>query len=169
MAIQFNSLPGNKPGFAVPPKGHYIAVIDKAEMKQPKDPSKDLYLSLTLNLSDETGKSFGKIFDMITTSDSDYSRYKLKRFIEALELPIKGSFELKDLTKMVQGKKLRVDVAIDDRGDQPKAVVDIFTDEIFYPLEDKTPVINAADALDEEVADVFGGSPSLPADEDTEY
>ena len=106
---------------------------------------------------------------MITTSDSDYSRYKLKRFIEALELPIKGSFELKDLTKMVQGKKLRVDVAIDDRGDQPKAVVDIFTNEIFYPLEDKTPVINAADALDEEVADVFGGSPSLPADEDTEY
>ena len=174
MAIQFNQLPGGRPqGFPVPPKGQYIAVISKAEMKQPKDQTKDMYLSMVLDLTDDAGKSHGKVFDIISSSDNEYIRFKLKRLIEALELPITGSFELKDLTKMVPGKKLRVDITVDDRGDQPKAVVDIFSNEIFYPLEaSPAPAapIQAPDALDDEIADVFGGPANVTSeDADTIY
>ena len=150
MAIRFDQLPADKPGFSLPEKGQYTALIEKAEMKTPKnDPTKPPYLNLTLSLTDAEGKNKGKIFDIISESDNDYVRYKLKRFIEAMRIPITGSIELKDICKVVQGKTMLVDTTIDDKQDPPRAVVDIFNAEIFYPL-DQAPVtapINAPDAL----------------------
>lgn len=150
--INFDSLPGGKPGFSVIPKGKYLATITKAEMRTPKsNPQAKMYLSLTYAIKDESGKGFGNIFDMISESESDYIRYKLKRFIEALKLPITQTFELKDLTKIVSNKSFWVDLMVDEKSDPPKTVVDIFSGEIFYPLEQNSPQqepINAPDAAD---------------------
>lgn len=148
----------------MPEPGTYFGIIEKAEMKAPKDPNKPDYLNLTIALQDKTGKACGKIFDILSESDKDLIRYKIMRFITALNIPITGAFDLKDLTKIVTGKKLIVDITIDDpKKKDPdsaypaKAVVDVFTGMIYYPLSEASTIfgtaaptgaINAPDAED---------------------
>lgn len=163
--INFDTLPNDKPVSQAEP-GAYFGTIEKAEMKQPKDPSKKPYLSVTYGLTNKEGKSFGKFFDLITESEHDIARYKLKRFIVALELPLTGAFELADLTKIIVGKKLILDLVKDTKSEQPRLTVDLFTGMAFYPLSEATEKfgiaavgeINASDAHD---APVY--------EEDTEY
>jgi hypothetical protein len=160
--INFNALPTDKPN-ALPAAGPYFATIEKAEMKTPNNPNKPDYLNLTLAIQNKEGKSAGKIFDILSESDNDVIRYKLLRFITALNLPITGAFELKDLTKIVTGKKMIVDVTIDDpKKKDPnspysaKAVVDVFSGMVYYPLTEASAIfgiqptgeINAPDADD---------------------
>lgn len=167
MAINFNALPNEKPN-ANPAPGQYFATIEKAEMKANKTPGKPDYLNLTLGLQTKDGKSAGKIFDIIAESDNDVVRYKIQRFITALEIPITGAFELRDLPKIIVGKKIIVDITIDDpKKKDPnspyaaKAVVDVFTGMIYYPLAEASTIfgieiqnptgdapINAPDATD---------------------
>ena len=157
MGINFDALPNGKPD-NVPTNGTYYANIEKAEMKPPKDPTKKPYINVTLALKDKEGKSVGKIWDKITESDHDLMRYKLQRFITALEIPLSGTFELKDLCKIIPGKNFVVDIMREEReGQRPQGVVDIFTNEIYYPMSQASeifeivggsPFINAADALD---------------------
>lgn len=150
MAINFDQLP-DKPAPSLIDKGKYLARIEKAEMKTPKanTTNKPDYLNLTLALKDETGNSKGKIFDIITESDSDYVRFKLKQLLQALNIKLK-SFELKDLPKLIQGKDLWVDVTIDDKQDPPRNTVDIFTGQVYYPLNSSSfdNLIDASDAED---------------------
>lgn len=154
MTIRFDQLPSERPGFTVP-KGQYAALIEKAEMKTSKtDPSKPAYLNLTLAISDESGKGMGKVYDILTESDNEYVRYKLKRFIEAMEIPMTGSIELKDIAKIVSGKRTRVDIMMDEKSTSPRPVVDIFSAEIYYPLTQPLDApINASDATDSEDPD----------------
>ena len=165
MAINFNSLPNTRPN-QLPEPGKYYATIEKAEMTKPKDPTRPPYLNLTLALQDKNGKSCGKIFrDILSESDSDIVRYKIQRFITALNLPITDVFELKDLVKIVVGKKMIVDVTIDDPKKKdpnspyaPSPVVDVFSGMIYYPLSEaatlfdtdpiETEEVNAPDADD---------------------
>jgi hypothetical protein len=166
MSINFNALPSDKPN-ALPDPGKYFAVIEKAEMKSSTtDPNKPDYLSITFALTNKEGKSCGKIFDILSESDKDLIRYKIQRFITALNIPITGNFELKDLTKIVVGKKLILDVTIDDpKKKDPnspysaKAVVDVFSGMIYYPIAEASAIfgiqpptdggtINAPDAAD---------------------
>lgn len=169
--INFDALPNTKPN-VLPEPGCYYAIIEKAEMKENKDPAKLPYLHLVFAIQDKNGKSCGKVFDIISESDHDLVRYKIQRFITALELPITGNFELKDLPKIIVGKKLLVDISNDDpKKKDPnspypiKAVVDMFSGQIFYPLseaaiifkdEDGAPsteaVFNAPDADDAVIA-----------------
>lgn len=163
--INFDTLPNNKPITQLEP-GTYFAVVEKAEMKAPKDPSKKPYLSITFGLTNKDGASCGKLFDIIADSEHDLVRYKLKRFIVALELPLTGGFELADLTKIVVGKKLILDVTKDTKSEQPRMVVDMFKGMIYYPLCESSEIfgmaavgeINAKDATD---APIF--------EDDTEY
>ena len=153
MAIQFNSLPSEKPGGALIEKGQYRAKIEKAEMKVSKqNPSNPPYLNLTLNIFGDNGQSKGKVFDMITESDNDYVRYKLKRFIELLGIPMNTTtvLELKDLAKLAPGKEMLVDITVDEKQTPARSVVDIFSGEIYYPLEEADDDIpfNAPDAED---------------------
>lgn len=170
MAINFDALPTDKPN-AIPDKGSYIATIEKAEMRNPKDPKKPAYLSLTYVLKDASGKFAGKLFDGIYESDHDLMRYKLMRFITALEIPLTGSFELKDLCKIIQNKTFIVDITKEDKeGQPPRAVVDIFTNQIYYPMSEaseifgnsacETQTINASDAADAQ---------GMSAPDDVEY
>lgn len=140
MAINFNSLPTEKPATGnIIPKGQYIGTIAKSEMKQGKDPSKPPYLNIELDINDiSSGTSMGKLWVILTESEAPLQRYQLSRFIKALELPITGEFDLKDLTKMINGKKLLIDVVPEDRNDgkeATKSVADVFSGDVFYPFK----------------------------------
>lgn len=139
MAINFNALPSEKPamGGSMIPKGQYIATIEKAEMKQGQDTSKPAYLNLQLDIMDEASEAkLGKVFHILTESNHPLPMFQLKRIIESLNLPITDEFELKDLAKMIQGKKIKVDIA-PEKAEEGKvatrSVVDVFSGQIFYP------------------------------------
>lgn len=134
MAINFNELPSSKP-VSVLDSGYYKGEIVKAEMTQSKS-SSATYLQITYNLVNKQGKSCGKLWDNLFDSDKEFLRYKLARFITALKIPLTGSFELKDLAKIVVGKSLIIDVGVDDKGQRPRNQVEPFKGDMFYPVEE---------------------------------
>lgn len=156
MGINFDSLPNNKP-VTVIPKGRYLAKIEDAQMKTGKDTSKPDYLNLKYSLKTIDGKNVGTLFDIIAESEHSLMQYKLKRFLIATGITFTGSFELKDVQKIVIGKEFIVDTTIDVKENQPdRSVVDVFTGEIYYNLSEVSDlfegapesIINAPDALD---------------------
>lgn len=142
--INFNSLPTDKPN-SLPETGSYYAKIESAEMKQGKDPTKPPYLNIALALTDKYGKSCGKIFDILAESDKELIQYKIARFVLALDLARLGSFELADLVKIIKNKQLIVDVKQEEAKDgyPAKAVVDVFSGSIYYPLSDAATIFGA--------------------------
>lgn len=134
MAINFDALPQSKPAGNLLPAGFYKATISKAEMKTPKNGGND-YLALTLDCVNAQGQS-GKVWDNLYDSDKELVRYKLKRFIDALRLPLSGTFELKDLCKVVTGKQLVVDVGVDEKSDRPRNQVEVFKNDLYYPINE---------------------------------
>jgi len=158
MAINFDSLPSDKP-FSIPEPGTYFATIESAEMKQGKDLTKPPYLNLKYKLKRADGKSAGTLFDLIAESEHSLMQYKLKRFLIAIGVSFEGEFELKDIAKLCVGKEIIVDTKIEEGTDgrQDRAVVDLFTNEIYYNISEAkeifgesiaTPKINASDAKD---------------------
>lgn len=130
MAISFDSLP-NAPQANLIPAGAYIATIEKATMKQPKDDKKPPYLNLQLDIKDAEGKSYGKLFDIITESESEYMRYKLRCFIQAIDVNLGNVFELRDLTKVCVGKKCEVTVTIDEKSTPPRSQINMFAADMY--------------------------------------
>ena len=163
MAINYDSLPSTKPQNTIP-AGFYQATIIKAEMRKSKNTGND-YLSIQYDLNNGAGIT-GKLYDMQMESEKEFLRYKLQRFLTALQLNLVGSFELKDLCKLINGKKLIVDVTVEDSDKGKQNTVNSFEHEIYYPInewasltagssesvldsvEDGPATINAADALD---------------------
>lgn len=175
--INFDTLPDSNPA-SLPAKGKYYATIKKAEMKQPQDTTKPMYLNLQLALKDAQGRDAGTVFDIISESDHQLVRYKLKRFITALELPITGEFELRDLAKVVPNKQFIVDITHEEKdGRPPKAVVDIFTAEIYYPMSMASEIFgnSFADNADDDVpffineSDATDANPSASPAADEEF
>lgn len=157
MPINFDSLPNTGSEFTIVPKGRYTAKIKKAEMKQPKDETKPKYLSLQYTLT-ENGKTVANVFDALYESDAQLLRYKLKRFIEALKLPITGNFELKDLCKMVVNKSFTVAITTEEYNNNTRNVVDVFDDTIYEAIgTTEAPQVDNDDL------------PFSAADEDEEY
>jgi len=155
MSVNFDSLPSDNPNGTIP-KGRYHATIKSAEMKQGK-PDKDgnlkaPYLNACLMLKTiDKNQGKGNMYDIISESEQPIAQYKLRRLVEALELPITGKFELKDLCKIIVGKEMLVDITIDNPKEDSvypaKNVVDVFSGAIYYSTTD-TPAINAEDAED---------------------
>ena len=166
MAINFDALSNSK-GYNIPEPGTYLATIESAEMKQGKDVSKPMYLNVKYKLTNKDGKSVGTIFDILTESEHQLMQYKLKRFLLAIGISFEGEFELKDISKLCVGKQLIVDVKKEDAKDnmRERAVVDLFTGDIFYNIKEAkdifgeahTDTINADDAEDaaQDVIDEF--------------
>lgn len=147
--IHFDQLPNTNPvANTLIPKGTYYGTISKAEMRQGKDPAKPPYLSLTWDIKDQTGKSKGKLFDMITEPTADLTMYKLRRFITALQLPIQGDFILKDLVKIIVGKTCILDITIDDKSEPHRNAVNVFKGEIYYPTTEANKIF-AENAVDD--------------------
>ena len=161
MSINMNSIPTTKPAMnTIIPKGSYIAKIVKSEMKTPKSGKAD-YFSAECDITDPASNTpMGKFWINLYESEAQLVRYQLGRFIKALGLNIVGEFELKDLTKMVNGKSLIVDICPEDKPDPQRSVVDISA-ECFYPLESKSELDRVAD----EINDVFTAPISQPVAE----
>lgn len=158
MAINYDELPSIKPDNVLP-NGYYKATIVKAEMRVSKNTGAP-YLSVQYDLSNDQGNT-GKLFDMQMESEKEFLRYKLQRFLTALQLNLTGTFELKDLCKLINGKKIIVDVSTEDSDRGKRNTVNSFEHEIYYPISEwaaltgatvadivDTPEINAADAAD---------------------
>lgn len=133
MAINFAALPTSNP-FSLPKVGVYKAKIEEAEMRTPKsDATKPQYLNVKLVLFNHDGSKAGTVYDIFSESDASVVQFKLSRFIQACGLPLTGSMELKDIGKIVVGRTVVVDVTHDKKSEQPRAVVDVFSRECYYP------------------------------------
>lgn len=158
--INFQNLPTRAPN-SLPDKGVYVYTIENAQMRRSAN---NEYLEIKAILSKGDGKKVATIFDRIMDIDSDIPRYKLRQFIQALNLPIVGEFQLSDLTKMVIGKRVLADITHEKSRDPQypdKAIVDPFSAEVYYPMSRadellglitpagaETGAINASDAAD---------------------
>ena len=146
--INMNSIPTSKPAMStIIPKGQYLCKIVKSEMKQGQNLEKPPYFSAECDVTDPISRTnMGKFWINLYESEAALVRYQLGRFIKALGLNIVGEFELKDLTKMVNGKSLMVDIKPEERkdgGTPQRSVVDIDA-ECFYPVQ---PEEEAPDAV----------------------
>ena len=140
MPINFDGLPQDNP-FALPENGLYKGHIAAAEMKTPKPKIIDGvsttgadYLNLKIELFDENNDKKGVIFDILSESESSVVQYKIGKFAHATGLPKSGSMELRDIAKLVNGKDIGVDVVIDKKSDQHRAVVDVFSGGVYYTI-----------------------------------
>ena len=168
MAISFDTLPSAKPLNEIT-KGSYYATIEIAEMRNPKDSSKAPYLNMMFALKTAEGASAGKIYDILTDSDKDLLKYKLARFIKALKLDTTlTTFELADLCKIIKNKTLIVDVVpeIKDGVKTGRTVVDLFTNEIYYPVSDAKLIFKDAPAT-LQVIDEDDAEDAAPVHNDT--
>lgn len=161
MAINFNTLPDSA-NQNVLISGKTKVKVKKAEMKQKNDGTGE-YMNVLLEAFNEQGATMGTFFDIISESDKALPQYKLKRFIIGFGLPISGTFELKDLCKIVVGKEAYAELKIDEReGYAAKTVVDATKDEIYYPINATAQTPTAApmpgDSFEQAEADLpFGG------------
>lgn len=157
MALNFDSLPKEKPGGSISPKGMYYFEVKKAEMKTSKN-SGDSYMSVQLQCSNVESGEKTTVFDMLFDSDKPLLQYKLAQFLRALQLNLRGTFELKDLCKVVFGKRGMVALKIEENeGYSPRNIVDAFDDDIYLPLNatdapapaaSDDPPFNAPDSAD---------------------
>ena len=102
-----------------------------------------LLVELKINLRgpdvrDKNGRNCGKVFDILAESEKGLIQYKIARFLLALGLEKLGTFELVDLVKIIKNKQLLVDIKQEEAKDgyPAKAVVDVFTGSIYYPMSD---------------------------------
>ena len=163
MAINYDALPSSKPQSTLP-AGFYMATIVKAEMKKSTNTGSE-YLSLQYDLNNGAGVT-GKLFDLQMESEKEFLRYKLQRFLTALGLNLSGSFELRDLCKLVNGKKFVVDVTVEDNAQYGKRnTVNSFEHEIYYNINEWASLTSANTAAPSDPFDVVEDVPA-PTDAD---
>ena len=141
MAIHFDALPKEKPedmGGGLPREGFHKVKITKAETTISKAVNK--YLKLFLKTADGP-----VVFDNIFDSDAPALQYKLGRLVIACKLPLTGELSLEDLSKVLMNKELVADIKHIENEYQgkvtTKAEVDIFSNDIFYPIEDYASLV----------------------------
>ena len=188
MSINFDELPSSRSGNnsssnGIPAgfeKGTYRCVIEAAEMRTSKDPldengnRKPDYLNIRYGVFADNGERITGIFDILSESPKELIQYKLKRFITALQLGISGTFELKDLCKILKGKALIAALHVrEDKQYGDKIEVNIFHDTIYEPLAGASEPAAPAAAPPPADTDAPEFTPDLamstPEDEEIEY
>ena len=108
--LNFTSLPKNKPNNNSIAEGRYNAIVFKSEMRKSKE-SNNEYLNVSFKI-DNGGFVNENYFD----SDKPFLMYKLSRLLLACNTPLDGEGTLKDVAKVIQGKRVVIDVVVNDRG-----------------------------------------------------
>lgn len=108
--IQFNALPKDKPSQNNIKNGRYTATVFKCEMRTGKDSGTE-YLNVSF-LCDGGGFVNENYFD----SDKPFLQYKLGQLLKACNVTLEGEGTLKDVAKVVKGKKVIIDVVVNDKG-----------------------------------------------------
>ena len=146
MAINFDGLPKEKPEgmgtSSVPEPGFHKVKITKAEVTKSKAGNK--YIKMFLK-TEEGPMVFDNIFD----SDAPALQYKLARLITACKLPLTGELTLEDLAKVLVNRDIVADIKIVENtwnGEtKPKAEVDLFSNDIFYPADEYSKLVDITD------------------------
>lgn len=130
MAINFDELPKtNESSFTVLENGTYRAKIKEAKIPTGKD-----YLQVIFAVTGNNGQTT-TIFDNFVESDKPLPRFKLAQLIRALQIPLTGNFELKDLPKIIVGKELMAAVKQEqNEGYSARNVINAFDDDIYSPI-----------------------------------
>lgn len=108
--LNFNSLPKDKPSNNSVKEGTYTATIFKTQMLVSKTTGNE-YLNVSFKI-DGGGFVNENYFD----SDKSFLQWKLGRLLQACNVTLSGEGTLKDVAKVIQGKKVIIDVAVNDRG-----------------------------------------------------
>lgn len=108
--IQFNALPKDKPSQNTVKNGRYTATVFKCEMRTGKDSGNE-YLNVSF-LCDGGGFVNENYFD----SDKPFLQYKLGQLLKACNVNLEGEGTLKDVAKVIKGKKVIIDVVVNDKG-----------------------------------------------------
>lgn len=108
--LNFEALPQDKPSQNNISEGRYDAVIFDAKMQVSSKTGTE-YLNISFKL-DDGGFVNENYFDM----DKPFPLYKLGRLLKACNVTLSGQGTLKDVAKVVKGKRVTIDVAVNDRG-----------------------------------------------------
>jgi len=147
MAIQFDKLPKEKPNQnATINPGRYLVKISKAEMVERKEANSYLRVTFVTKNKETFTENF---FD----DPKPFILYKISRLLLATEIVLEGEGSLKDIGKLIVGKKVIVDVVVNDKGyanldfsDKKEGIYR--TDEVVIDEVDAEP---EKPALDEDV------------------
>ena len=144
--IQFNALPKDKPNNNTVKAGRYTATVFKTEMRTGKDSGAE-YLNISF-LLDGGGFVNENYFD----SDKPFLQFKLGRLLKACNETLEGAGTLKDVAKVVKGKKVIVDVVVNDKG---YGALDYSgNNDGIYSVANTTDT-NVAEDLDADIAEVI--------------
>ena len=108
--ISFNNIPKDKPSQNSVAEGRYTASIFKTEMRVGKDSGTE-YLNVSFKLD-----SGGFVNENYFDSDKPFLQYKLGQLLKACNVTLEGEGTLKDVAKVVKGKKVIIDVVVNDKG-----------------------------------------------------
>lgn len=141
MTISFQKQEIVNSGYALPEKGPYFAKITKAEYRIPTETTKNPYLNITYEITNSMKERKGLIFDMLSTSDKDFPRYRFNRFMTALNLVDKqfGSYE--DICKVLPNRELGIIIKEDNsewvkqNPDKARMII-ADSDGIYYTAEE---------------------------------
>lgn len=109
MALNFDSLPKDRPSNnSTVEAGRYEATVFKAEMRESK--AGNPYL----NVSFKTDSGF--VNENYMESDKSFVLWKLGQLLIACNVKLAGEGTLKDVSKVIVGKKVMIDVVLNDKG-----------------------------------------------------
>lgn len=108
--IQFNALPKDKPSQNSVKNGRYTATVFKTELRTGKESGNE-YLNVSF-LCDGGGFVNENYFD----SDKPFLQYKIGQLLKACNVTLEGEGTLKDVAKVIKGKKVIIDVVVNDKG-----------------------------------------------------
>ena len=109
--LNFTSLPKDKPSQNTVSNGRYKAIIFKTQMVQSKKDANQEYLNVSFKLDDG-----GFVNENYFDSDKPFVMYKLGRLLNACNVKLEGEGSLRDVAKVIQNKRVVIDVVINDRG-----------------------------------------------------
>jgi hypothetical protein len=142
MALNFNELPQDKPAGGAFPNitdKYCFATIHSATagVSTGANTKGQAKLDIVYDCTSFDGTVTTKIWDTLYESEKPLIRYKIRQFILALNLKLKGSFTMADLAKIVVNKKLILATKTEDNTKGGlKNVVDAYDDGIFYPMSE---------------------------------
>ena len=109
--LNFSSLPKDKPNQNAVSEGRYDAVVFDAKMVDSKTTPGTQYLNVSFKLNEG-----GFVNENYFESDKPFLMYKLGRLLKACGVNLEGEGSLKDVAKVVKGKKVTIDVVVNDKG-----------------------------------------------------
>lgn len=143
--VNFDALPKDKPNNNSVAKGTYEAVIFDAKMVESKTGNGEY-----MNVSFKTASGF--VNENYFDSDKPFLQWKLGQLLKATNVTLKGEGTLKDIAKVVKGKKVMIDADVNDRG---YACID-YSGEGVYSIDTVTQAdVEAAAALDAELTEAI--------------